>query len=88
MKKLLMSIAAAATLLTAAPAVAQVGIYAGERGVGIEVGRDRDYYRHYGWDRGRHYGWYRERGYRGCRTVTVRERMWDGTVVVRTRERC
>jgi len=86
MKKLLISIAAAATLLTAAPAVAQV-VFEGP-GVGIRVGPDRDYYRDdsraYGWDRGRHYGW-RERG---CRTVTVRERLWDGTVVVRTRERC
>jgi len=83
MRKLLIGIAAAATLLTAAPAMAQIGFYAGDRGVGVQVGPDH-------WDRGYHRGWYRDYGwYRGgCRTITVRERLPNGAVVVRTRERC
>jgi hypothetical protein len=89
MKKLLISMAAAATLLTAAPAVAQVGFYADGPGIDVRIGRDRDHWRGEKWrhrrDFGHHYGWYR--GDR-CRTVTVRERRWDGTVVVKRRERC
>jgi hypothetical protein len=38
MKKLALGIATAAVLLTAAPAMAQVGFFAGPRGVGIGVG--------------------------------------------------
>jgi hypothetical protein len=86
MKTLLISLAAAATaatVFTATPAAAQIGFYADGPGVDVRIGRDRDDWR---W-RDRHY---RDYGfYRGdCRTVTVRERLWDGTVVVRRRERC
>jgi hypothetical protein len=38
MKKLAVGIAAAAVLLTAAPAMAQVGFYAGPGGVGVQFG--------------------------------------------------
>jgi hypothetical protein len=88
MKKLLICMAAAATVMTAAPALAQVGFYADGPGVDIRIGRDRDHWRggwHEGRDYRRHYGFYRGDG---CREVTVRERLPDGTVVVRRRERC
>jgi hypothetical protein len=86
MRKLVIGLTAAATMVAAAPAaMAQVAIEA--PGVGVRVGpepryRDRDYRR----DRSAYhsYGW-RERG---CRSVTVRERLPDGRTVVRTRERC
>jgi hypothetical protein len=84
MRKLVIGIMAAGTLMAAAPAVAQVVIEG--PGVGLRVG-PQPYYRDHGrWDRGAYdsYAW-RERG---CRTVTVRERMPDGRIVVRTRERC
>jgi len=59
------------------------GVYVGVPGVGVRVGPDRyrDGYRHRGW---------RDREVRGngCRTVTVRETMPDGTRVSRTRSRC
>ena len=59
------------------------GVYIGAPGVGVSVGTDRyrDGYRHRGW---------RDREVRGngCRTVTVRETMPDGTRVSRTRSRC
>jgi hypothetical protein len=38
MKKLALALVAAATLLTAAPAMAQVGFYAGPGGIGVGVG--------------------------------------------------
>ncbi len=86
MRKLAIGITAAATLLTAVPAFAQiegrVGI--GDLGVGVRVGPDHDGYRAYGWDRGRHYRWSRD----DCRRITVRERLSDGSVIVRTRYRC
>ena len=44
MKKLALGLVAAATLLTAAPAMAQVGFYAGRGGVGIRVGAPGPYY--------------------------------------------
>jgi hypothetical protein len=86
MRKLAIGIIAAGTLMAAAPAaMSQVAIEG--PGVGIHVG-PQPYYRHYDrWDRSdayRSYAW-RERG---CRTVTVRERLPNGRVVVRTRERC
>ena len=61
MRKLALSIAAAAVVFTAAPALAQ-GIYVGPRGFGVETGPH--YYRDYdhpGWYRGHHYGWYGRR---------------------------
>jgi len=47
MRKLALGIVAAATLLTAAPAMAQVGFYAGPGGIGIGVGAP--YYGPYGY---------------------------------------
>jgi hypothetical protein len=44
MKKLSLGIATAAVLLTAVPAMAQVGFYAGHRGVGVELGAPAPYY--------------------------------------------
>jgi hypothetical protein len=38
MKKLALGVATAAMLLSAAPAMAQVGVYAGRGGVGVELG--------------------------------------------------
>jgi len=38
MKKLALGVATAAVLLSAAPAMAQVGFYAGRGGVGVELG--------------------------------------------------
>ena len=88
MKKLLICMAAAATMLTAAPALAQVGFYADGPGIDVRIGRDRDHWRD-GWrerrDYRHHYGFYRGDRFR---TVTVRERRWDGTVVVKQRESC
>jgi hypothetical protein len=59
------------------------GVYVGVPGVGVRVGRDRDRdgYRHRGW---------RDREVRGsgCRTVTVRETLPNGSTVTRTRSRC
>ena len=78
MKKLLISIAAAATLMTAAPAMAQVGFRAGDDGVSIGVGRDRD-----DWGYSRH--WYRSDA---CRDVTVQKRALDGSMVTRHIRRC
>jgi hypothetical protein len=78
MRKLAMGIAAAATLLTAAPALAQVGF-------DVRVGPD--YYdngRHHGWWHGRHLGWY----HNDCRDVRVTRILPDGTRVTRTREEC
>jgi len=87
MRKLAIGLVAAGTLITAAPAMAQVVLEG--PGVGIRVGPE-PYYRDYDrWDRGsyRSYDSYAWRD-RDCRTVTVRERMPDGRIVVRTRERC
>jgi len=86
MRKLLMSVAAAAMLATAGPALAQIGFHG--PGVDVQIGPERPYYRDYRVYREEPgyyaYGWRDRR----CRTVTVRERTWDGRVIVRTRERC
>jgi hypothetical protein len=44
MKKLALGIATAAVLLVAAPAMAQVGFYAGHHGVDVEFGAPSPYY--------------------------------------------
>jgi hypothetical protein len=91
-------IAAAAALLIAAPAAAgelgrvqstelsSQGIYVGPGGVRVETERRRGR----DWDRRRHW---RDREVRrgggdGCKTITVRERRPDGSVITRTRSRC
>ncbi len=85
-------LAAAAACLIAAPAAAgelrtatssefsSQGIHVDVPGVGVRIG-DRDRYRHRHW---------REREVRGsgCKTVTVRETMPNGTTVKRTRSSC
>ena len=84
MRKLAIGIIAAGTLMAAAPAMAQVVIEG--PGVGVRVGPEPYYRDHDRWDRGHYYSYaWRDRD---CRTVTVRERMPDGRIVVRTRERC
>lgn len=47
MKKLALGVATLAVLLGAAPAMAQVGFYAGHRGVGVELGAPAPYYDRY-----------------------------------------
>jgi hypothetical protein len=44
MKKIALGIVAAATIFTAAPAMAQVGFYAGPGGIGVQVGPPQRYY--------------------------------------------
>ena len=81
--------AAAAACLIAMPATAgelratdlsSQGVYIEGPGVGVRVGPDRP----------RHREHWREREVRGggCKTVTVRETMPDGTRVKRTRSTC
>jgi hypothetical protein len=91
MRKSLIIIAAAAAGLLAVPAGAgelqaqstefsAQSVYIGPGGVA--VGPDRR-------DRWRHRGYWRDRDVRGgCKTVTVRERRPDGSVITRTRSRC
>jgi hypothetical protein len=73
MKKLAMGIITAASLLCAAPALAQIGFYAGPGGVGVQVAPSYGYYdspyryyraepRYYRRDR-----YWRERGWRDRR---------------------
>ena len=91
MRKIVMGLAAAGLLLTAAPAFAQIGVEIGPGGVGVGIGRDRGYdrdrrvYRDGDRYEGRRYRTY-GRG-DGCR-VTVRKRLPDGTVVIRRINRC
>jgi hypothetical protein len=77
MKKLLLGIAAAATLLTATPALAQVDFHFGGRGFGIDVGpryRDHDRY-------------WRDRDRDGCEVI-IRRQMPDGSVVIHRENHC
>jgi hypothetical protein len=76
---------------TAPTGVSAQGVTIEGPGVGVRVGRDRD-----DWgDRRSERRYYRDRdtsgysgGGRGCREVTVRERLPDGSTVTRTRTRC
>ncbi len=78
MRKVTIGIAAAAAMLiTAAPALAQVDVRVGEPGVGVRIGPGHPDYRAEG----------RYRHHHGCKSVTIRERV-NGHLVVRTRERC
>ena len=58
MKKIALGIIAAATLFTAAPAMAQVGFYAGPGGVGIGFGAPGPYYDCGYYGCGRYYDYY------------------------------
>jgi hypothetical protein len=85
MRASLFVLAAATMLAAAVPAssVSAQGVRIEGPGVGVRVG-EPDRYR----ERGRVY---RERdtiGGPGCRTVTVRERLPDGSVMVRKKTRC
>ena len=63
------------------------GVYVGVPGVGVRVGEPRRYeHGRYEHDR-RHWRDREVRG-NGCRTVTVRETLPNGTRVSRTRTRC
>lgn len=88
MRATLFAIAAATLLAGAVPATtaSAQGVAIEGPGVGVRVGEPR--HRWYGEDRG-----YRHRdrvtvGGEGCRSVTVRKRMPDGTMVVRRRSSC
>jgi hypothetical protein len=63
------------------------GVYIDGPGVGVRVGPNR--HRDDGWRR-RHWRDREVRGWRGdgCRTVTVREMLPNGSTVTRTRSRC
>jgi hypothetical protein len=80
MRKLVLGIAAAATLLVALPVAAQI------QPVPSHHGWDswwHDWW-HSGLDSRPHYGWF----HHGCGTVTENERLPDGRVIARTIERC
>ncbi|HUC51292.1 MAG TPA: hypothetical protein VMA30_18075 [Xanthobacteraceae bacterium] len=72
MKKLALGVATAAVLLSAAPAMAQVGFYAGRGGVGVEFGAP-DYYGGCGpYGCGRYYDYY------GGPNVVIHGGTWHG----------
>jgi hypothetical protein len=91
MRASLLALAAATVLAAAAPApmASAQGVAIEAPGVGVRVG-EPGYRRHYG----ERYGErriYRDRvtvGGEGCRSVTVRKRLPDGSVVVRKRSSC
>jgi len=60
MKKIALGVIAAASLMTAVPAMAQIGFYAGPGGVGVGVGVPGPYYRDCGYYRcdRRYYDYY------------------------------
>jgi hypothetical protein len=81
MHKILLSIAAAGVLFAVLPAAAEdVDVSIGHRGVAVGVDHDHDRIVH------RHI--YTEGHGVGCREVTVKKRMPDGSVVVRKSQRC
>ncbi len=86
MRKLVISLAAAASVLTAVPAFAQQ-LRVDPGGVDVRIGRDRDR----DWDRERHGYFHRNPGWYGrgdCRDVTVQRRLPDGSVITRQSRRC
>jgi len=82
---------AAATVLAAGVPVSSVsaqGVAIEGPGVGVRVGEpDRYRYREHRWGERRYY---RDRATygEGCRTVTVRQRAPDGSMIVRRRSTC
>ena len=94
MRKIIIGLAAAGLLVSAAPAFAQIGVEVGPGGVGVGIGRDRDrdYRRDRVYEERRVYrdGDRRYRAYGaggGCR-VSIRKRLPDGSVVIRRINRC
>jgi len=92
MKKILFGLAAAGLLFAApAPVSAQdaaVKIRTGDGpGVAVRIG-DRDRYRHRDQVRVIHRDRYVQRSYASCRTVIVKERLPDGTRVIKRMRRC
>ena len=93
MRKIVLGLAAAGLLLTAVPmltavpAAAQIGVEVGPGGVGVEVGRDRDYRRGRVYEERRVYSDGRRYGRDDCRT-TVRRTLPNGNVVIRRINRC
>ena len=93
MRATLLGLAAAAIIATAAPvsSVSAQGVTVEGPGVGVRVG-ERDHWRDRGFrDRDDVRIHRRDRvtvGGGGCRSVTVKERRPDGTVVVRRRSTC
>jgi len=90
MRATLLAIAAATILAGAVPAstASAQGVRIEGPGVGVRVG-EPDRYRERHWREDR-YG-YRDRatvGGEGCRSVTVRERMPNGTTVTRRKSTC
>jgi hypothetical protein len=87
MRKILISLAAAGILLSAAPAIAQdIGVSIGERGV--SVGTERDHDRDFRRDRGDRYEGRTAYDRSDCRETTVKKRMPDGSVVIHKSQRC
>lgn len=82
MRKLALGIAAAATVVGAAPAMAQV--YFGDRDVSVRVGPPGGGYDR--WERPRYREYYARD--RDCRFITERRRRPDGSVVVRRIREC
>jgi len=93
MRATLFVIAAGAMLAASVPAssVSAQGVSIEGPGGGVRVGRDRDDWRDRPWRERRLYHERETYGYsggEGCREVTVRQRMPDGTVVIRRRTTC
>jgi hypothetical protein len=92
MRASLFVLAAATMLAAAVPAssVSAQGVYMEGPGVGVRVG-EPDRWRERRWGDDRRY--YRDRdratiGGEGCRSVTVKKRLPDGSVVVRRKSTC
>jgi hypothetical protein len=81
MRKLLFATAAAAAVMTAVPAMAQVHIYGDEGGVRFGFGDRHDWRDH--WREGR--GAY---AYGDCRTIRERTVTPSGRVIIETRRSC
>lgn len=80
MRKLTLGVATAAVLLTAVPAMAQVGFYAGRHGVGVELGAPGPYYGDdYSYPYGGYYDYYSGPDYYyGGPSVVIGGGHWHG----------
>jgi hypothetical protein len=87
MRASLFVLAAATILAAAVPASSVSAQGVSIEGPGVRIG-EPDRYRDRRWREDRYYRERETMGGPGCRTVTVRERMPDGSVVVRRRSRC